>query len=51
MLEMSRLEDMVIGINTENGGEMLLDTHGSDMVAEKLLARRFIGVTRDESAQ
>jgi len=41
MLEMSRSEDMGIGINMESGGEMLSDTHGSDMVPEKLLARNF----------
>jgi len=46
MLEMSRSEDMVIGINMENGGVMLLGIHGSDMVVGKHLARRFIGVDR-----
>jgi len=46
MSEMSRLEDMVIGINMENGGVMLLGIHGSDTVVEKLLARSFIGVDR-----
>ena len=51
MLEMNLLEDMGIGINMESGGEMLLDTHGSDMVAEKLLARRSMGVSRRQSAQ
>jgi len=51
MLEVNLLEDMGIGINMESGGEMLSDTHGSDMVAEKLLARRFIGVIRRQSAQ
>ena len=51
MSGMNLLEDMGIGINMENGGEMLLDIHGSDMVEEKLLARRFIGVSRNQSAQ
>ena len=45
MLEMNLLEDMGIGINMENGGEMLLGIRGSDMVVEKLLAREFIGGT------
>jgi hypothetical protein len=40
MLEMNLLEGMVIGINTENGGAMLSGILGSDMVVEKLLARR-----------
>ena len=51
MLEMNLLEDMDIGINMENGGEMLLGIQGSDMVEEKLLARRSIGVSRRQSAQ
>jgi hypothetical protein len=45
MLEMSPLEGMDIGINMENGGEMLLGIHGSDTVVEKRLARRFVGET------
>jgi len=51
MWEMNLLEGMGIGINMENGGEMLLDIHGLDMVEEKLLARRSIGVSRRQSAQ
>jgi hypothetical protein len=38
-LEMSLLEDMVIGINTENGEEMLLDIPGSDMEVQRHPAR------------
>jgi hypothetical protein len=49
MLEMNLLEDMGIGINMENGGEMLLHIHGLEMVVEKRLARRFGGVTRFSS--
>jgi hypothetical protein len=49
MLEMNLLEDTGIGINMENGGEMLLHIHGSDMVVEKLLARRLIGFTLDSA--
>jgi hypothetical protein len=45
MLEMNLLEGMDIGINMENGGEMLLGIHGSDTVVEELLARRFVGET------
>jgi len=46
MLEMSRSEDMVIGINMENGEVMLLVIHGSDMVVGKHLARTHFGVNR-----